>query len=116
VDSVRKLLGPLHGSTTGWFSHSILALTSIDSINYAASIGIFVTHISKGHKLREKVFLSLCSCWALVVWGGIGLRQSRQALELEKIGLTFFNDSQHFLVDENNTCYDVPQDDLPIWL
>jgi BCCT, betaine/carnitine/choline family transporter len=49
-----------------------------------------------------KMFLSLCSFCALSsAWGGIDLRQSRQALELEMIGLTFFSDSQHFLVDEH---------------
>jgi hypothetical protein len=114
-----KLFGLLHRSAThtrGWFSHSILALTSIDSINYRMPIPsgslslIFRRDASCG-----KMFLSLCSFCALSsAWGGIILRQSRQALELEMIGLTFFSDSQHFLVDENNTCYDVPQDDLSV--
>lgn len=46
------------------------------------------------------------------VWGGIALRQARQALELESLGVTLFNNSAHFMTDSNEFCYDVPQEDI----
>jgi len=46
--------------------------------------------------------------------GGIGLRQQRQALELEQIGMTNFNDTNHFVSDESDFCYNVPQEDVVV--
>jgi BCCT, betaine/carnitine/choline family transporter len=40
------------------------------------------------------------------------MRQSRQALELEKLGETHYNNSAHFLADGSNICYDVPQSEV----
>lgn len=54
-----------------------------------------------------------CLVW-FSIWGGIGLRQSRQALELQELGATFFNNSGHFLVDGSEYCYDVPQDQIVV--
>jgi len=44
--------------------------------------------------------------------GGIGLRQQRQALELQKIGEDSFKDSNYFVSDKSAFCYDVPQEDI----
>lgn len=44
--------------------------------------------------------------------GGIGLRQQRQALELEQLGAEHYNNSLHFSADAKGICYDVPQDDV----
>lgn len=45
--------------------------------------------------------------------GGIGLRQQRQALELERIGTDFFGDAAHFAASYPS-CYDVPQEDVVV--
>ena len=42
--------------------------------------------------------------------GGIGLRQQRQALELEVLGTELYGDPNHFA--ESDDCYNVPQEDL----
>jgi hypothetical protein len=56
--------------------------------------------------------VAYCLVW-FCIWGGVGLRQSRQALELKVLGETHFNNnSAHFLVSGSEFCYDVPQDDL----
>ena len=51
-----------------------------------------------------------------LVWftfmGGIGLRQSRQALELEKLGTDLYGDAAHFQTAKSTFCYDVPQEDV----
>ena len=55
------------------------------------------------------------TAYALVwfsVMGGIGLRQSRQALELEKLGTDFYGDAAHFQTAKSTFCYDVPQEDV----
>lgn len=53
-----------------------------------------------------------------LVWfsfmGGIGLRQSRQALELEKLGTDFYDNAAHFQAAESTFCYDVPQEDVVV--
>lgn len=43
-----------------------------------------------------------------------GLRQSRQALELEKLGTDFYDNSAHFQTAESTFCYDVPQEDVVV--
>ena len=48
------------------------------------------------------------------VWGGAGIRQARQALELEQLGLTHYNDTEHFISPDNANCFDVPQENLII--
>lgn len=57
--------------------------------------------------------IGYCIFW-FCVWGGIGLRQSRQALELLVLGQTYFNNSAHFLVDGSEVCFNVPQDDIQV--
>jgi BCCT, betaine/carnitine/choline family transporter len=82
--------------------------------------GQFIASISRGRKLHEVIFYSMISPFAycliwFCIWGGVGLRQSRQALELKVLGETHFNNnSAHFLVSGSELCYDVPQDDLLI--
>lgn len=85
--------------------------------SWAAFVGLFVARISRGRTIGEVVFYSLFVplFYAILwfgVWGGAGLRQQRQALELEQIGQNFFNDSLYFLQDGSETCFDVPQEDL----
>jgi uncharacterized membrane protein len=55
--------------------------------------------------------LLVCLLWACL-WGGVAMRQARQAMELENLGAVQFNNSAHFLVDGSDLCYDVPQNDL----
>jgi hypothetical protein len=38
-----------------------------------------------------------------------GIRQHRQAMELEKLGTDYFNNSAYFQTDNDSFCYDVPQ-------
>ena len=45
-------------------------------------------------------------------FGGIGLRQARQAEELVVIGEKYFNNSAEFLSEGSTYCYDVPQEDI----
>ena len=45
-----------------------------------------------------------------VVFGGVGLRQSRQALEIQELGTTYYNNSQQFVTDDFSYCYNVPDD------
>jgi choline-glycine betaine transporter len=75
----------------------------------ATIFGVFVACISKGRKLYELVmFCFLAPSVSLMVWfciwGGVGMRQSRQALELEKLGETHYNNSAHFLADGSTLC------------
>jgi hypothetical protein len=48
------------------------------------------------------------------VFGGVGLRQARQAAELKVMGETYFNDTEHYLTDGWTYCYDVPQEDVVV--
>ena len=48
----------------------------------------------------------------MVFMGGIGLRQQRQALELQVLGEEQFGNSSHYANDEIGYCYDVPQEDV----
>jgi BCCT, betaine/carnitine/choline family transporter len=85
----------------------------------ASVFGVFVGSLSKGRKLYELAlycFLApVCACilWACI-WGGVALRQSRQALELEKMGEMYYNNSAHYLADGSDLCYDVPQADVMV--
>ena len=82
--------------------------------SWSGFVGLFVARISKGRTLREVVMFGLVipfiyiSIW-FCVFGGIGLRQSRVALELEQLGKNLYNDTGHFLAEGSTYCYDVPQ-------
>jgi BCCT, betaine/carnitine/choline family transporter len=88
-------------------------------ITWAAFVGVFIATISKGRKLWEVILYTLfaptgyCIAWFCAL-GGAGLRQSRQALELQEIGRTFFNDTAHFASLDNELCYNVPQESVVI--
>jgi choline-glycine betaine transporter len=80
---------------------------------------VFVASISRGRKLWEVIVhcfitpIAYCLIW-FSTWGGIGLRQSRQGLELEVLGEQLYNNSRHFLIDGSEVCYEVPQEDIAI--
>lgn len=44
--------------------------------------------------------------------GGTGIRQERQARELEALGAAHFDSPEYFASSENPFCYNVPQDDV----
>ena len=46
------------------------------------------------------------------IWGGTGLRQHRQAREMEVLGEALYGDSTYFLVDGSTNCYNVPQETI----
>lgn len=84
---------------------------------WGAFVGLFVARISKGRTIREVViyvfiaplmysFLWFCS------FGGMGLRQARQAEELEWLGGEEFNDTTYFRQEGSDFCFDVPQSDV----
>lgn len=88
-------------------------------VSWTCFVGIFIGRISKNRTIRSVVagvFLAP-TAYALVwfsFFGGIGLRQSRQALELEKLGTDFYDNSAHFQTAESTFCYDVPQEDVVV--
>jgi hypothetical protein len=55
--------------------------------------------------------IGYCILW-FSVWGGIGLRQARQAEELEVLGETYFGNAEEFKVPDSDVCYNVPQENL----
>jgi len=84
-------------------------------VSWSAFVGLFVARISRGRTVGEVIIYSLiapilyCILW-FSVWGGVGLRQSRQADELIKIGEDSFGDPTYYQVPGNEFCYDVPQE------
>jgi choline-glycine betaine transporter len=86
-------------------------------VSWSAFVGLFVARISRGRTVSEVIIYSLvapvayCIIW-FSIWGGVGLRQARQGRELEALGGTLFNDTEHFLVPGSTNCYDVPQETL----
>jgi choline-glycine betaine transporter len=88
-------------------------------ITWAPFVGMFIAKISYGRTVRE-LFVSLMvvpTLWCIVwfgIWGGIALRQQRQAKEMEQLGINYYNDSTTFLVNGSKVCYHVPQDDIVI--
>lgn len=85
--------------------------------SWACFVGLFVARISRGRTVGELIIYSLaapfmyCLFW-FCIWGGVGLRQSRQALELQALGATHFNDTDYFQHGMSKFCYDLPQEDL----
>jgi choline-glycine betaine transporter len=78
---------------------------------------MYVACISRGRRVYEVVLHGVVApvvysmIWFCVM-GGVGLRQSRQAMELELLGAAYFNNSGHFLTDGSEFCYTVPQEDI----
>lgn len=88
-------------------------------VAWSVFVGLFVTRISYGRTLREITLYSLVApvvyLWSwFCIWGGAGLRQARQALEMEQLGVTYFNDTEYYQSTENPLCYDVPQNDVMV--
>jgi BCCT, betaine/carnitine/choline family transporter len=88
-------------------------------VSCSVGVGVFVACISRGRKLWEVIVhclispIAYCLVW-FCTWGGIGLRQSRQGLELEVLGEKLYNNSRHFSIDGSEVCYEVPQDDIVV--
>jgi choline-glycine betaine transporter len=83
-------------------------------VSWSAFVGIFVARISRGRTVGEVIGYSFVAPIGYTIlwfctWGGIGLRQSRQAKELEVLGAAYFNDTKEFAVPNSDFCYDVPQ-------
>ena len=88
-------------------------------VSWSAFVGLFVARISRGRTIGQVVTYSMvapilyCIVW-FSVWGGAGLRQSRQADELKVLGETYFNDTEYYKHPGNPDCYDVPQEDVVV--
>jgi hypothetical protein len=88
-------------------------------VSWSAFVGLFVARISKGRTIGEVILYSLlapilyCIVW-FSIWGGVGLRQARQADELIALGSTYFNNTNEYAVPGNDFCYDVPQGDVVV--
>lgn len=86
-------------------------------VSWACFVGLFIARISRGRTLFEVVIYSMvapimyCILW-FSVWGGIGLRQARQATELMALGTEYFGNEDEFKVPGSKVCFNVPQDDL----
>jgi hypothetical protein len=88
-------------------------------VSWSAFVGLFVARISKGRTIGEIIVYSLLAPMLYIiawfsVWGGVGLRQSRQADELIVLGSTYFNDTKEYQVPGSDFCYDVPQGDVVV--
>lgn len=86
-------------------------------VAWACFVGLFIARISKNRSLRSVIVgVFLAPTAYALLWfsfmGGIGLRQQRQALELEKLGTDHFADSAYFQSADSAFCYDVPQSDV----
>mmetsp|Transcript_26375 Transcript_26375/g.37012 ORF Transcript_26375/g.37012 Transcript_26375/m.37012 type:complete len:800 (-) Transcript_26375:209-2608(-) len=80
-------------------------------------VGLFIARISKGRSIREVVtYAFIAPMIYSILWfctfGGIGLRQQRQALEMQAMGEALFEDSDYYQVAGSKFCYDVPQQDV----
>lgn len=88
-------------------------------VAWACFVGMFIARISKNRTLREVIVSSfVCPTIYAIIWfsvfGGISLRQQRQALELQKIGEDSFGDAGHYMTEGSGFCYDVPQEDVVV--
>jgi len=86
-------------------------------VAWSCFVGLFIARISKNRTLRSVIVgVFIGPTIYSIIWfsfiGGIGLRQERQARELEVIGDVHFDDPSYFASSENPFCYDVPQEDV----
>ena len=84
---------------------------------WSAFVGTFIARVSKGRTISQITLYSFAGPFLYnVLWfctfGGIGLRQARQALELSILGEIYYNDTGYFLASDSTYCYDVPQTDV----
>lgn len=88
-------------------------------VAWACFVGIFIARISKNRSLRQiiiSVFLAP-TAYGLIwfsIMGGIGLRQQRQAAELQVLGEEYYGDAEYYHDGSSRPCYDVPQEDVVV--
>ena len=105
-----------HGSANWWMGDWTVFYMAWWTA-WGAFVGLFLARISRGRTIRQVVFYSFFAplffsfLW-FCTFGGAGLRQARQGMELEKLGEDHFNNSAHFRVDGSDFCYNVPQEDV----
>lgn len=83
-------------------------------VAWACFVGLFIARISKNRTLRSIIIgvFAAPTIYALIWFsfmGGIGIRQQRQALELEQLGVDHYDNIAYFQSASNEFCYDVPQ-------
>jgi choline/glycine/proline betaine transport protein len=106
-------------SAEQWWMSSWMVYYQAWTVALSCVFGVFVACLSKGRKLWEVILhcflapIGACLLW-FCVWGGVGMRQARQAMELEALGESYYNNSAHFLVDGSTLCYNVPQEDVVV--
>jgi len=104
-------------SSAQWFIGAWTVFYMAWWVAWACFVGMFIARISKNRTLRTVIVsVFLCPTLYCLIWfsfmGGIGLRQERQALELEKLGSDVFGDASYYVSEESEFCYDVPQEDV----
>jgi len=87
--------------------------------SWSGFVGIFVARISKGRSLRDVCIMgTIVPMLYTIIWfctfGGVGLRQARQATEMKLLGSTLYNDTSYFQNSEIDYCYDVPQENIVV--
>ena len=88
-------------------------------VAWAAFVGLFIARISRGRTIGSIILYSyLAPLGYTIIWfcvfGGVGIRQARQALELEQLGAIYHNNSEYYLAEGSSYCYDVPQEDIVV--
>lgn len=101
-------------ASAAWWMDAWMIFYQAWWISWSAFVGLFVARISRGRTIGEVVLYSFVAplLYSLVwfsTWGGIGIRQARQAMELEKLGTDYFSNAKEFAVPGSDFCYDVPQ-------
>eukprot|EP00979_Chaetoceros_neogracilis_P008315 scaffold1853_cov287-Chaetoceros_neogracile.AAC.17 len=86
-------------------------------VSWIVFVGLFVARISKNRTIRNVIVaVGLASSFYCILWfcimGGIGLRQQRQALELQVLGGKVYDNTEYYLALGSSDCYDVPQSDV----
>lgn len=100
-------------SWMGWWTVFYMAWW----VAWACFVGLFIARISKNRTLRSVIVgVFVAPTVYALIWfsfmGGIGIRQQRQAMELQMLGDVHYNDPTYFLSADSAFCYDVPQSDV----
>jgi hypothetical protein len=106
-------------SSAQWFIGAWTVFYMAWWVAWACFVGMFIARISKNRTIREIVIsVFICPTAYSIIWfsfmGGIGLRQQRQAMELQQIGEQSFQDPAYFLAEGSDFCYNVPQEDVVV--
>jgi Cys-rich protein (TIGR01571 family) len=117
--TVSAIVLPSLVVSTAVFFRNWLVFYQCWTVGIASVFGVFVACLSKGRKLWEVMTYSFLVpvCVSLLwvcVWSGTGMRQDRQAVELEELGQHYYNNSAHFLADGSDLCYTVPQEGIAV--